>query len=269
MSNKKKKTAPLKAEEVMKQVRSAMVPQKDYIATLTTVQAFEVCAGICGDYIICLNELADSYMVEVISALTKEKKWWRHDIKRMAKEAQSSLRKNIAHATTHIANQNRSFYYEYVDAYVDNMRKDVEMLYWTINQALTKAGYGRYCDLFARVEVLRVLLILTCNGYDDVMRDIKKRSNINFTSVFWQYRPTGATHYWRCLSDTLFAKIPDKNINLNDDQDIKTAYQVLLDRIVHGEFLDEAAKVSLEANINKLDDEKLKEYEEIKERLKK
>lgn len=269
MNDKTKKIATPKAEEVMKKVRAAMVPQKDYIATLTSDQAFEVCAGICGDYIICLNELADTYMVEAISALSKIKQWYRQDIKHMAKEAQTSLRKNIAHATTHINHNNKSFYYEYVDAYIENMRKDVEVLYWTINQALTKAGYGEYCDLFARVEVLRVLLILTCNGYDDVMQDVKKRSNINFTSVFIQYRPTGAMYYWCRLADTLFAKVPDKSLNLNEDENIKTAYQVLLKRIVHGEFLDESAMMSLEANMDKMDEERLKEYEEIKERLNK
>lgn len=260
-------TTTPKAEEIMKKVRAAMTPQKDYIATLTANQAFEVCAGICGDYIICLNELADTYMVEAISALSRHTQWYRQDIKHMAKEAQSSLRKNIAHATTHINHNNKSFYYEYVDAYIDNMRKDVEALYWTINQALTKAGYGEYCDLFARIEVLRVLLILVCNGYDDVLQDVKKRSNINFTSVFAQYRPTGARYYWCKLAEKLFAKVSDKSVNLNEDENIKTAYRVLLRRIVHGEFLDESAKVSLEANMDKMDEARIKEYKEIKERL--
>jgi hypothetical protein len=60
-----------------------------------------------------------------------------------------------------------------------------------------------------------------------------------------------------------------KDIDLNKSKEVSMAYQILQKRLVYGEFLDESAMASLEANMDKMDEDTLREYEEIKERLNK
>ena len=269
--NKKKKTElQLSAEEIVKRVRQAQVPQKDYVATMTTEQGFETCADICGSLFICLNELADSCMVDAIARLSQDKKLWRHEIKREARHAQGLLRLNIAHATTHVKQGNKSFYYEYVDAYVENMKKDVDIFYWSIVQELTKADYGKDSEILAHVEVVNVLLLLICKGYGEMIEYIRKGSNTNLSSVFSAYQPIGASHAWTRLTDMVFMRYrKGKDIDLNKSKEVSMAYQILQKRLVYGDFLDESAMASLEANMDKMDEDTLREYEEIKERLNK
>lgn len=200
--------------------RTRFYPQMNTYQTTTRIPLDEAYTCLCDvlmQVLAPLNEIIDSYVVDFMQRLSKEK-WFRQDIKRAAKEMQRAIRENVKSAHSYlrdipkwqangrtvdelrrIGEFRSDIYYAYVDIVQEEIRKETERIEQAIRKIMIQYD-GKVTEPIAGFLTINALLHASKDAYENTIQQMAKLSNINFFTTFLCYYPAKAQHYADVLS---------------------------------------------------------------------
>lgn len=207
------------------------------------------------------NEVARLAISDGIKAI-KEAGLYRQKTKRLCNE---TFRRQEAYEANHNSNfgDRIGLWLDYLDGTEDEFRLHIFNVYNALKMVLDKRRQSN-ADLKARIECGRICGELAVGQYDALMKDMKEKFGVDYSPIFIKGRYTDPLYTWRLISD-MYVKTDsdDDDIDLNKDDNLRLAVDVLARKLSDAELLNRIGKHAIELNIDVakkyVDDEKLKD----------
>ena len=227
-----------------------------------------------------VNTIAGKAVIDAKNKLYKRKDLWRHEIKYNARLAE---KKYYDYEKVHMRNfgVRYNLFLDYLSAIEDNIRKDVDMLTYSIAQVLSKHNQTD-AMLKAQIETARTMCEYACCVFDRLMKEANKKvynesckysfsamqveKPFDYTPYFAPVRLTSVFCHWDKVTARLCKSENDVPISLDDDPNCKLAFEIIERKIVSEDFLNKAGYDALKLNPEcikeSISDEDLKELED-------
>ena len=181
------------------------------------------------------NEIRSSY------AFLRESKVFRQGVKRdtnlvlrMVKAREAEIRSIM---------KSKSFWDDYSDTVIDEANNDVTLFRVAVKSVLDKGGF-KESNLVSYMETARVLLEMTEQHFDAVIKDAKERYGRNYTKEFCCYDTEVIRRAWEKVTDAVYVGVP---IDLNTDN-VKAAFSRMDKKFAEGAYIQECLKVAMDSH---------------------
>lgn len=141
--------------------------------------------------------------------------------------------------------------------------KELEMLRWQVVNALTKHNM-EYKKELSYVCVATAIIEYSCSVYDQLIKEFKKSTHIDFSHTFMPFRLTSVFKNFHVASLEIgyAATRPDDRIDLNNSDNIRLAFRAFENAIMRDVNTFESANEAIEDNKELLTTDKYKAYRE-------
>ena len=245
--------------------KNNLLSEQDVIA-MTPEEAYDSLASCMGNFMVCVNEVVDTLIRNCVPMIRQRKKHlFRHMCKKHILTAARAISDRCRIAMHKIPASSKDIYLSYVDTYNEYIAHDISKMHWSVRNHLTKDGANSSdAELYANIEVIRILLHMACDSYDALVHDAVRKSYANFNLCFEDYKPATERKAWEeaCL---ILYKDLSFHADLNECKDLHLAYDILYKRFVNGCFLDESARDSLHENADSLSEDERRILDKIDE----
>jgi len=138
---------------------------------------------------------------------------------------------------------------DYLDGTEEEYRRHIFNIYMAVKQALDRHRQHD-TELKARIECGRICAELAVGQFDALMQDLKDRFGVDYSPIFIRGRYDGPLHTWRQVCD-LYVRTddPEEYINLNDDQNLRLAADILARKLSDSDVLNRIGKHAIEQNL--------------------
>ena len=193
------------------------------------------------------NEVARLAISDGIAAI-KKAGLYRQRTKQLCNE---TVRMQEEYEAKHNSNfgDRLSLWLDYLDGTEDEFRKHIFIVYNAIKMALDK-HHQTNTELMARLECGLICAQLAVGQFDALMRDMKQKFGVDYTPVFSLGRYTNPLNSWRKIC-SIYVKEdnPDDIIDLNTDENLRTAVDVLTAKLSDADLLNRIGTKAIEQNI--------------------
>lgn len=202
-----------------------------------------------------LNTIAGMEMYDALLMLRKTPLYRQ----RLKAEAEAAYREYCKFETYYRGlydDEHYTFFLNYLDSVEEETTPAVKVFRENVHKAMVKYGQD-YPEMRACFITTRTLTDMSCDFFDGLMGDSKKRSCIDFSGMFRDARLTGARHRWILANDCLFTR-SEEPIDLRDDPDCLAAYNALEALLGDEDVLNRAGRKAILASpgiYNNLSDE--------------
>lgn len=193
------------------------------------------------------NEVARIAIADAIDAIKKAGKF-RQETKRLCNE---TFRRQEEYEAIH--NQNfgdrLKMWLDYLDGTEEEYRRHIFNIYMAVKMVLDRHRQSD-TELKARIECARICAELAVGQFDALMHDLQDRYGVDYSPLFIRGRYDGPLYTWKRLCD-LYVKTDDpaEYINLNDDENMRLAADVLARKLSDGDVLNRIGKRAIELNL--------------------
>lgn len=138
---------------------------------------------------------------------------------------------------------------DYLDGTEDEYRKHIFNIYMAVKMALDKHKQTN-TELKAKLECGRICGELAVGQFDALMDDMKRKFGVDYTPLFVAGRYTDPLYSWEQVCD-LYVKTDDPAdyIDLNSDDNLRLAADVLAHKLNDCELLNRIGKHAIEMNL--------------------
>lgn len=138
---------------------------------------------------------------------------------------------------------------DYLDGTEAEYRRHIFNIYMALKMALDKHKQ-KNSELKARLECGRICAELAVGQFDALMRDLKDKFGVDYSTLFIRGRYDGPLWAWKQVCD-IYVKTDEPNdyINLNDDANLLLAADVLARKLSDSEILNRIGKHAIEQNM--------------------
>ena len=194
------------------------------------------------------NEVARLAISDGIDAI-KKAGLYRQRTKQLCNE---TLRRQEEYERTHNSNfdDRLSLWLDYLDGTEEEFRRHIFILYNAVKRALDR-HHQKNTELKARLECGLICAELAVGQFDALMRDMKEKFGVDYTPIFTKGRYTNPLYTWRQLCD-IYVKSdnPDETIDLNKDENLRTAADVLARKLSDADLLNRIGTKAIEQNLD-------------------
>lgn len=208
--------------------------------------------------VLALNDIVGSIMVDTVDLLKKDKKLWRHNLKRNVNMAYGVYRRQD-NAVNSIC-VDMDIYMDFVDAFADNVQKDINLLRLSILQVLTKNEVSHrktaayvitvYFCIGLSCEVYRLLSSWIKSLYCSELKDEYKQRNLAPVHKIWRK----VMYYF--ISEEMERKI-------TEDANFKLSANILWQKVADVGVVDNAIDETMRKNKDKFTNEQWQENIEM------
>lgn len=197
--------------------------------------------------------------------------WYKHSVKKWGNAERAALDVCLSSAVLkRTSREMDELEYEFHDQYEARLKPYTDALYWTIRNAMAKAGYSAdRGDLLAKVMQACTMLAATVGMYEESIDYYRGLCGADFSPTFCSLHPIGAYKASRQLAMLIADKIyiKDKPIDLSHDKDVLRANQAIFTQIRRREHVDAAEAQAMAEYADRMDEvpdswrEKMKQLE--------
>lgn len=178
------------------------------------------------------DEMTDEEQIVFKRAWVAKHSWYKQGIKKWGNLARKAMTDNLNSYKLRVPASVSDTEYEFHDQYESKLKPYMDALYWSIRNALTKAGYpASVSHLLSKLEIAEVLLGQVCGLYDEAMREFCKLCRSDFSPTFISLKPMVAYRSWGQAMKLVTDKIDGESFDLNKDKDISIAVAGLYEQI--------------------------------------
>lgn len=193
------------------------------------------------------NEVARLAISDGIEAI-KKAGLYRQQTKQLCNE---TVRRQEEYEAKHNSNfgDRLSLWLDYLDGTEEEYRQHIFIVYNAIKMALDK-HHQTNTELKARLECGLICAQLAVGQFDALMRDMKQKYGVDYTPVFSLGRYTNPLYYWRKICDIYVKEDnPDDIIDLNRDENLRTAVDVLSNKLSDADLLNRIGSKAICMNL--------------------
>lgn len=205
---------------------------------MTKQEAYDRCYGRLNIVVGAVNSIAGGWLYDTVEELEQDKRLYRHEVKRWAKEAK---RRFDEYERVHLTDHGglKSFYVDYLDCMDERVRPHTEKMYWAIKNRIDKERIEGSA-LFAKVELTLTLLEYSVYVYDFLINDVRESSGYDFDRYLKPARLSDTVKAWREL-ERIVCKTPGRHIDLNEDPTCTLGFRCIERMLTSEDVLNDAA----------------------------
>lgn len=193
------------------------------------------------------NEVARLAISDGIDAV-KDAGLFRQTVKQLCNK---TLQNQESYESIHNQNfgERKKMWLDYLDGTEDEYRRHIFNIYMAVKMVLDRHRQ-KDADLKARLECGRICAELAVGQFDALMQKVKELFGVDYTPLFIAARYTAPLHTWKLLCEMLVrTDDPDYYINMNDDENLRLAVDVLARKLSDSDVLNRIGKHAIELNL--------------------
>lgn len=251
------------------------------IYSKTPEQARVEFSNACENLISALNEYIDARMINLLYEL-KQYKFFKHEIKKAANMSAQALKRNLSVAHERflrIGNKYKTdeelrlmrlrsnIHVSYVDNFSELFDHEAEKLRLAFLKICNDNNVGELSDIYCKVEIVRLLLQMSCQSYDEMCQGTKAECGVNYYETYKFYRPSLALAKITEVEVLLQKLLPKVSFSFKESATVMNAFRKLQNKLVKGEYLTQCAINAFDEYYDELPEEYKQIHEENKRKL--
>lgn len=227
-------------------------------------QGYIKTAELCNVYVGAFNTIVGNMIFDSIDMLKKRTNLYKGRVKYYGNLAYGVYEKYEKLHSSNFGDRYHVFL-TYLDNVEEMIRRDIDILVITIKNILDKHNES-LSDVKAYIEATRVMIELSCDAFDSLMRQSYKHFGVDYTRWFSAGRLKGCLTFFSNVSSDVCRS---NNIALHDElknnEIINRSLEVILNKISNEDFLNMAGYITLKqckGELEKFTEEELKYLEE-------
>ena len=197
-----------------------------------------------------INNVAVMTAKDAYDALRRHPALFRRQNKMLARQAMQRADrydKAVVQTMADNPNGNRAQYWlDYSDEHYEQIRRHIDIFRLTVLQVLTRNDVPNR-DLCSRITVAETMLRYAVEMFDTFFRKIRELHHIDIERNFTDARLSYILTPWQQLTKDI-CRCPGKNICLDDDRDIRLAFQIIEQKLVSMTNIQNIGDTALQYN---------------------
>lgn len=203
-----------------------------------------------GNMVLASNVLCGSVMLDAVDKLKQDGRLWRHSVKRYANEACKEY--SMYYHSIDRGVFNMDIYMDFADAYIDGLKKHVDILRLSVFQVLTRLGI-LHREAISYVATAYACLCVAADIYEFLERRLNSLVQEQVSTEYTNRNMRHIRGIWCKLVYSLITKQTEDKIC--HDKDYLLACRILYKEMTDMELADRSNVAALKKNRDKFTDE--------------
>lgn len=195
-----------------------------------------------------MNDIALSLLKDAHEVIKRSKRY-RHQIKHLMKSAESAgeeyERLLYLESELNRYGDRKTYLMDYMDAWQDNLKHDIDIFRFSISQYLLKLGYDKENNLMTSVYLAYIMVDYSCSLWDAYWNMVKNETGMDLSKTYTNARLTHVLNY---LEPVAMSFDSHGTVDFDNDPNCRTAFDIIQAKATSAESINKAGEQALDYN---------------------
>lgn len=195
-----------------------------------------------------MNDTALSLLKDAHEEMKRSKRY-RHQIKHLMKSAKSAGEEyeRLLHLELELNRygDRKMYLMDYMDAWQDILKHDIDIFRFSISQYLLKLGYDKENSLMTSVYLAYIMVDYACSLWDAYWNMVKNETGMDLSKTYTNARLTHVLNY---LEPVAMSFDPHGTVDFDNDPNCRLALDIIQKNATSADSINKAGKQALDYN---------------------